>query len=76
MKFPNNASSLESYADVAPHTFQFVVMLFVAVAAAVPTEMLKREPSSSLESEARNCLAACLAVDCVSAIMLSTMYSG
>ncbi|KAJ7089137.1 hypothetical protein C8R44DRAFT_751574 [Mycena epipterygia] len=45
MKFTNKASSLESCADVAPHTFQLVVMLFVAVAAAVPTEMLKREPS-------------------------------
>jgi hypothetical protein len=43
MKFPNKASSLEFWADVAPHTFQLVVMLFVAVTAAVPTEMLKRE---------------------------------
>ncbi|KAJ7084086.1 hypothetical protein C8R44DRAFT_753207 [Mycena epipterygia] len=45
MKFPNKASSLKPCADVAPHTFQLVVILFVAVAAAVPTEMLKREPS-------------------------------
>ncbi|KAJ7237977.1 hypothetical protein C8J57DRAFT_1727738 [Mycena rebaudengoi] len=48
MKFPSKASSLESCADVAPHTFQLVVMLFVAVAAAVPTEMLKREPAVPL----------------------------
>ncbi|KAJ7926828.1 hypothetical protein B0H13DRAFT_1971967 [Mycena leptocephala] len=54
MKFPNKASSL-------------AVMLFVAVAAAVPTEMLKCEPGSSLESEARgiiHCNARCVPVDC------------
>jgi hypothetical protein len=43
MKFLNKANILESGADVAPHPFQLVVMLFVAVAAAVPTEMLTRE---------------------------------
>ncbi|KAJ6527372.1 hypothetical protein B0H19DRAFT_1275186 [Mycena capillaripes] len=64
MKFSNKASSLESCADVAPHIFQLVVMLFVAVAAAVPAEILKREPGSSLELEARKCLSACIAVDC------------
>jgi hypothetical protein len=40
MKFPNKVSSLESCADVAPHTIQLVAMLFVAVAAAF---MSKRE---------------------------------
>ncbi|KAJ6521618.1 hypothetical protein DFH09DRAFT_1287094 [Mycena vulgaris] len=46
---------------------KLVAMLFVAVAAAVPTEMLKREPGSSLESEARgivHCNAICVPVDC------------
>ncbi|KAJ6568585.1 hypothetical protein B0H19DRAFT_1065404 [Mycena capillaripes] len=43
MKFSNKASSLGSCGDVASHTFQLVVMLFVGVAAAVPAEMLKRE---------------------------------
>ncbi|KAJ7900561.1 hypothetical protein B0H14DRAFT_2556032 [Mycena olivaceomarginata] len=43
MKFFNKASSLESCADVAPRSFQLVAILFVAVTAAVPTEMLKRE---------------------------------
>ncbi|KAJ7494941.1 hypothetical protein FB451DRAFT_1212909 [Mycena latifolia] len=46
---------------------KLVVMLFVAVAAAAPTEMLKREPGSSLESEARgivHCNALCVPVDC------------
>jgi hypothetical protein len=46
MKFFNKASSLKSCAAVAPHTFQLVAMLFVAVVAAVPTEMLKREVES------------------------------
>ncbi|KAJ7331019.1 hypothetical protein DFH08DRAFT_1084093 [Mycena albidolilacea] len=67
MKFLNKASSLKSYATIAPHTFQLVAMLFVAVVAAVPTEMLKREPGSSLESEARgvvHCNAICKPVDC------------
>ncbi|KAJ7331026.1 hypothetical protein DFH08DRAFT_815105 [Mycena albidolilacea] len=67
MKFFNKASSLKSCAAVAPHTFQLVAMLFVAVVAAVPTEMLKREPGSSLESEARgvvHCNAICKPVDC------------
>ncbi|KAF7336342.1 hypothetical protein MVEN_02182700 [Mycena venus] len=41
-----------------------VVMLFVAVAAAVPPKMLKREFGSSLELEARKCLALCDPVDC------------
>ncbi|KAJ7776740.1 hypothetical protein B0H14DRAFT_2631617 [Mycena olivaceomarginata] len=43
MNFSSKASSLESFADVAPHIFQLVVMLFVAFAAAVPTEVSKRE---------------------------------
>ncbi|KAJ7494957.1 hypothetical protein FB451DRAFT_1212948 [Mycena latifolia] len=46
---------------------KLVVMLFVAVATAVPTEMLKREPGSSLDLEARgiiHCDLACLPVDC------------
>jgi hypothetical protein len=43
MRFSSKVSSLESFADVAPHIFQLVVMLFVAFAAAVPTEVLKRE---------------------------------
>ncbi|KAJ6527467.1 hypothetical protein B0H19DRAFT_1196084 [Mycena capillaripes] len=43
---------------------KLVVMLFVAVATAIPAEMLKREPGSSLESEARNCLFLCDPVDC------------
>ncbi|KAF8192337.1 hypothetical protein K438DRAFT_1970140 [Mycena galopus ATCC 62051] len=66
MKFSSKASGLESYANVAPQTFQLVVMLFVAVAAAVPAEMLKREPGTS-QSEARgliHCDSACVAVEC------------
>ncbi|KAJ7290723.1 hypothetical protein C8J57DRAFT_1705959 [Mycena rebaudengoi] len=46
---------------------KLVAMLFVAVAAAVPTDMLQREPGSSLESEARgnvHCNAICVPVDC------------
>jgi hypothetical protein len=43
MRFSSKVSSLKSFADVAPHIFQLVVMLFVAFAAAVPTEVLKRE---------------------------------
>ncbi|KAJ7289475.1 hypothetical protein C8J57DRAFT_1493913 [Mycena rebaudengoi] len=61
------ASGLESWASVPAHTFQLVAMLFVAVAAAVPTDMLKREPGSSLESEARgkvHCNAICAPVHC------------
>ncbi|KAJ6517784.1 hypothetical protein DFH09DRAFT_1098687 [Mycena vulgaris] len=71
MKFSKKASGLEFCTDVAPYTFQLVAMLFVAVAAAVPTEMLKREPGSSLESEARgivHCNAICVPVDCCSSI--------
>ncbi|KAJ6501340.1 hypothetical protein DFH09DRAFT_1335969 [Mycena vulgaris] len=67
MKFSKKASGLESCADVPLHTFQLVAMLFVAVAAAVPTEMLKRELGSSLESEAGgivHCNAICVSVDC------------
>ncbi|KAJ7890762.1 hypothetical protein B0H13DRAFT_2665945 [Mycena leptocephala] len=41
-----------------------VAMLFVAVAAAVPTEVLKREPSSPLASGIIHCNAKCVAVDC------------
>lgn len=44
----NKASNLKSFADVAPNPFQLVVMLFVAVAVAVPTEMLKREVESCI----------------------------
>ncbi|KAJ7201536.1 hypothetical protein C8J57DRAFT_1736111 [Mycena rebaudengoi] len=67
MKFPSKASSLESCADVAPHTFQLVVMLFVAVAAAVPTEMLKREPAVPLNRRPGalfHCNALCVPADC------------
>ncbi|KAJ7321277.1 hypothetical protein DFH08DRAFT_970140 [Mycena albidolilacea] len=64
MKFSSKASSLESFADVAPHIFQLAVMLFVAFAAAVPTEVLKREPDSALASGVAHCNAICVPVDC------------
>ncbi|KAJ6490819.1 hypothetical protein C8R45DRAFT_1073593 [Mycena sanguinolenta] len=41
-----------------------VAMLFVAAAAAVATEMLKREPSSPLASGIVHCNAKCVPVDC------------
>ncbi|KAJ7205514.1 hypothetical protein GGX14DRAFT_568855 [Mycena pura] len=41
------------------HHFQLAVMLFVALASAVPTEMLKREPLGVV-----HCDLACRPVDC------------